>query len=124
MIKLRTKEDKPIHFIITFIHMMHVKRINELIQSIAVSLFAGDIEGFNLGAVFGLGRSRGLKLILDGYDYVKYRTKRNVSSWRCSLYHKGSMCCKARAITKNVDGKSIAKVIPNIKHNHPKLKLN
>lgn len=81
------------------------------------SSFSGQSEGFIHDAVFGIGRNRGMKLILDGNDYYRYHMTSNVSHWLCSQYN---ICrCKARALTKTINGKSVAKHLSGDEHNHP-----
>lgn len=82
-------------------------------------LFSDNLNGFNIEAVLGHGRRRGIKLLLNGYEY--YKNGSNL--WRCSQYKKS---CKARLKAMVINGKMMAKITTNVEHNHPKevLKIN
>lgn len=63
--------------------------------------FRSVVEYFD-DAVFGLTQRGAPKLIHNGYEYVKDRTFNASTNWRCCLFRRNA--CRARAITKNING--------------------
>jgi FLYWCH zinc finger domain len=65
--------------------------------------------------VFGYTRRGFQKLVHDGFSYTKDRQSKTSSNWKCSLFTRFK--CKARAVTKNIDGEDFVK-ITNATHYH------
>lgn len=77
-------------------------------------LFSDNLGSFDCQASLEFGR-RGMKLLLNGYEYYRNGTVR----WRCSQYKHS---CKVRVMAVEINGKMMAKITTNVKHNHPKMK--
>lgn len=54
-------------------------------------------------------------LLFNGFSYVKDRSFNETINWRCSLFRK--LQCRARAITKRIDGVEMVKASFNV-HSH------
>lgn len=83
-----------------------------------VSYFA-DFEDF---AMFTVSTRGQLKLVHNNYDYNKSTVARRtqITTWRCATAHAHSYIkCKARAVTKEINGVPMVKSIG--KHIHPTL---
>lgn len=59
-------------------------------------------------AYFGRTR-RGYQMLLhEDFGYVREKQKQNTTNWKCSLHAK--FRCKARAVTKNIDGQHYVRI--------------
>lgn len=76
-------------------------------------LFSGNLEGFNMEATLAYGKARGIKLLLNGYEFYK----NGLRCWRCRKYKQS---CKVRVMAVEINGKMMAKIKKNVEHNHPR----
>uniref|UniRef100_A0A182QAN2 FLYWCH-type domain-containing protein n=1 Tax=Anopheles farauti TaxID=69004 RepID=A0A182QAN2_9DIPT len=74
-------------------------------------------KGTFVPATFGKTRRGQLKLLYDGHAYTRDRQSVKTCNWKCSLFTRYR--CRARAVTKDIDGMVHMKVT-NTAHYHPR----
>nr|XP_029723248.1 FLYWCH-type zinc finger-containing protein 1-like [Aedes albopictus] len=66
-------------------------------------------------AKFGYTQKGRAMLLYNGYAYIKDRQAQKSCNWKCSLF--GKLKCRARAVTKEVNGRQMMKITKPL-HNH------